>query len=38
VAVNGGATAIITGDRALLELDPFHSVRIVSPGDFLAWP
>ncbi|MCU0843174.1 MAG: putative toxin-antitoxin system toxin component, PIN family [Thiobacillaceae bacterium] len=38
VAVNGGATAIITGDRALLELDPFHGVRIVSPGDFLAWP
>lgn len=38
VAVNGEARAIITGDRALLELDPFHGVRIVNPGDFLAWP
>jgi putative PIN family toxin of toxin-antitoxin system len=38
VAVNGGAVAIITGDRALLDLDPFHGVRIVSPADFLAWP
>lgn len=38
VAVNGGAAAIITGDRDLLDLDPFHGVRIVSPSDFLAWP
>ncbi len=38
VAVSGGATAIITGDRALLDLDPFHGVRILSPADFLRWP
>lgn len=38
VALNGEAKAIITGDRALLELDPFHGVRIVGPADFLAWP
>lgn len=38
VAVNGGAKAMITGDRALLELDPFHDVRIVSPADYLTWP
>lgn len=38
VAVNGGAQAIVTGDRALLELNPFHGVGIVSPADFLAWP
>lgn len=37
VAVSGNADAIVTGDRDLLELDPFHSVRIVSPADFLAW-
>lgn len=37
VAVNAEARAIITGDRDLLELDPFHGVRIVSPADFLAW-
>ena len=38
VAVHGGAQAIITGDRALLELDPFLGVRIVKPAAFLAWP
>lgn len=38
VAVSGGARAIVTGDRALLELDPFHGVRIVRPADFLSWP
>ncbi len=38
VALAGGARAILTGDRALLELDPFHGVRIVNPADFLAWP
>lgn len=38
VAVNGEARAIVTGDRALLDLDPFHDVRIVSPADYLAWP
>lgn len=37
VAWAGGASAIVTGDRALLELDPFHGVRIVAPRDFLVW-
>lgn len=37
VVLKGEAKAIITGDRALLELDPFHGVRIVGPADFLAW-
>ncbi len=35
VAVNGEATAIITGDQDLLVLDPFHGVRILSPSAFL---
>lgn len=35
VAVNGEAEAIITGDRDLLVLHPFHGVDIVSPSDFL---
>lgn len=38
VALNGEAKAIITGDEDLLELDPFHGVRIVKPAEFLAWP
>ena len=35
VAVHGEARAIITGDTDLLELDPFHGIRIQRPGDFL---
>lgn len=35
VALAGGAAAIVSGDGDLLELDPFHGVRIVSPADFL---
>lgn len=38
VALNGEAKAIITGDEDLLELDPFHGVRIVKPAEFLVWP
>ena len=38
VALNGEATAIISGDRDLLVMDPFHDVRIVSPAVFLTWP
>ncbi len=34
VALNGGAEAIVTGDRDLLVLDPFHGVRILSPTVF----
>lgn len=37
VAVCGEATAIITGDQDLLELDPFHGIRIVRPVTFLTW-
>jgi uncharacterized protein len=34
VALNGNAEAIVTGDRDLLVLDPFHGVRILSPTAF----
>lgn len=34
-AVNGAADTIITGDTDLLVLSPFHSVRILTPGDYL---
>lgn len=36
LAVAGGASAIVTGDRDLLALDPFRGIGIVSPRDFLA--
>lgn len=35
VAVNGQADLILTGDNDLLVLDPFHSVRIVTPARYL---
>lgn len=35
VAVNGRADLIITGDRDLLELDPFMRVAILSPAAYL---
>lgn len=35
-AIESGASYIVTGDRALLALDPFRGVRIVSPASFLA--
>jgi hypothetical protein len=38
VAVHGEARAIITGDAELLDLDPFHGIRIVRPADFLRMP
>jgi putative PIN family toxin of toxin-antitoxin system len=34
LALNGEAEAIVTGDRDLLVLDPFHGVRILRPVDF----
>lgn len=34
VALNGGAEAIVTGDRDLLVLNPFHGVRILAPAAF----
>lgn len=36
VAVEGDATAIISGDADLLALDPFRGVAIVEPAAFLA--
>ncbi|MFZ4598217.1 MAG: putative toxin-antitoxin system toxin component, PIN family [Terrimicrobiaceae bacterium] len=35
LAVNGGADAIVTGDRDLLALHPFMGIPILKPGDFL---
>lgn len=36
VALNGEAEAIVTGDRDLLVLHPFHGISILSPADFIA--
>lgn len=38
VALAGGARAIVTGNRDLLALNPFHDVPIIRPVEFLAWP
>jgi putative PIN family toxin of toxin-antitoxin system len=35
VAVCGGGTHIITGDRALLDLHPFQGITILTPRDFI---
>lgn len=35
VALNGEAEAIVTGDRDLLVLHPFHDISILSPADFI---
>jgi putative PIN family toxin of toxin-antitoxin system len=35
VAVHGLADAIITGDRDLLELNPFHGIAILTPAEYL---
>ncbi|MCQ9376277.1 putative toxin-antitoxin system toxin component, PIN family [Methyloversatilis sp. XJ19-13] len=35
VALNGEAEAIVTGDRDLLVLHPFHGISILSPADFV---
>ena len=35
-AVNGQADVIITGDKDLLELDPFRGVAIITPAAYLA--
>jgi putative PIN family toxin of toxin-antitoxin system len=36
LAVDCNACCIITGDQDLLILNPFHDIRIISPGDFLS--
>ena len=38
VALNGEAHIILTGDRDLLELHPFHEIEILNPTDFLGRP
>ncbi|WP_254562986.1 putative toxin-antitoxin system toxin component, PIN family [Dyadobacter diqingensis] len=35
LAVDAGATAIISGDKDLLVLDPYKNIRIVNASDFL---
>ena len=35
-AVNGRADMIVTGDKDLLDLDPFRGMAIVTPGAYLA--
>lgn len=35
VAVNGEATVLLTGDKDLLVLHPFHGIDILSPNIFL---
>jgi putative PIN family toxin of toxin-antitoxin system len=34
-AVTGGADAIVTGDKALLELKTFRKVKLLSPRDYV---
>jgi putative PIN family toxin of toxin-antitoxin system len=34
-AVNGRANVLITGDRDLLDLNPFRGITIVTPADYL---
>lgn len=34
-ALNGRADVLITGDRDLLDLHPFHNVAILTPADYL---
>jgi putative PIN family toxin of toxin-antitoxin system len=35
-AVNGRANVLVTGDRDLLDLNPFRSIAILTPADYLA--
>lgn len=35
VAINGGADAIISGDKDLLSLNPFLEIPILTPAEFL---
>ena len=35
-AVNGRADVIVTGDKDLLDLNPFRDVAIVTPAEYLA--
>jgi putative PIN family toxin of toxin-antitoxin system len=35
-AVNGRANVLVTGDRDLLDLNPFRGIVILTPADYLA--
>ena len=35
LAVHGLADAIVTGDRNLLELNPFRGIAILTPAEYL---
>ena len=35
-AVNGRANVIVTGDRDLLDLNPFRGIAILTPAEYLA--
>jgi uncharacterized protein len=35
VAVHGRADVIVTGDRDLLDLNPFHGIKILAPAEYL---
>jgi uncharacterized protein len=35
-AVNGRADVIVTGDKDLLDLNPYRGIAIVTPADYLA--
>jgi len=35
LAVSGGASCIVTGDKDLLALNPFRGISVVTPADFL---
>ncbi len=35
-AVNGRADGIVTGDKDLLDLNPFRGIAIMTPADYLA--
>ncbi len=35
-AVNGRADVIVTGDKDLLDLNPFRGIAILSPADYIA--
>lgn len=37
LAVSGAATAIVTGDRDLLDLHPFREIPILKPAAYLEW-
>jgi putative PIN family toxin of toxin-antitoxin system len=36
LAINGHADLIVTGDRDLLELNPFRGISIIAPAEYLA--